>query len=289
MQQPDHVVHDGRHGTVLGLRIPLGHRDGDLLMVAEDDLRHGVAAVVDDGVVQPAKCGSRVERGILDLIRLHQVDDNIRPVLGPGTARCERHPIDRLDVATVAHCCFLPVSGVAPGCAPLRRRSSSRVNVRIRVRSQLASGASVAAAAATSRQVEGFTVLAIITTPPGPRPVRTPTGSSVTALTWASSATMTRTAWLYDATSRADAAAIPPPSANNAPRAGSRSNPATSNPASRRWRAMGRPIRPRPITPTRWIAFDAAFIPWRFLPWGPVAADLARPAWRSSRRPATRQ
>ncbi len=80
--EPDDVVHRRGHRLALGARVAVRHRDGDLLVLAEDHLRHMIAAVVDERIVQAAKRRAGIERDVLDLEGLHHVDDHVRPVLG---------------------------------------------------------------------------------------------------------------------------------------------------------------------------------------------------------------
>src|SRR5689334_9271394 len=49
--------------------------------MAEDHFRLVVAAVVDDRIVNTAKGCARIEGGILDIERLHKINDDIRTVL----------------------------------------------------------------------------------------------------------------------------------------------------------------------------------------------------------------
>jgi hypothetical protein len=79
--QADHVVHDGDHRFVLGLGITVRHGHRNFLVMAEDHFRLVVAAVVDDRIVNAAKGRARIEGGVLDIKRLHQIDDDIGPIL----------------------------------------------------------------------------------------------------------------------------------------------------------------------------------------------------------------
>jgi hypothetical protein len=71
-------------------------RDADLFMVAEDDLRRMVAAVIDQRIVQAAKGRAGIERDILELEGFEQIDDDIRSPLGPGFFHLLRFGHDQL-------------------------------------------------------------------------------------------------------------------------------------------------------------------------------------------------
>ena len=57
------------------------HAYGDLLVLAEDHLRHDVGAIVHERVVQPAVARAGIQRGVRNLELLQQVDDDVRAVL----------------------------------------------------------------------------------------------------------------------------------------------------------------------------------------------------------------
>ena len=54
-----------------------GHSHGDLFVIAKDDFRLIVAAVIDDGVMDTAKRCARVKCGVLDIKSFHQIDNDV--------------------------------------------------------------------------------------------------------------------------------------------------------------------------------------------------------------------
>jgi hypothetical protein len=94
VHEADEVV-DRRDADLPGaLGVAVGQGDGDLLVQAEQQLRVDVAPVVDQGVVQAAERGARVQRHVLRAQGPQQVDHEVAAVLGrPGD-----HPRRPLDV-----------------------------------------------------------------------------------------------------------------------------------------------------------------------------------------------
>ncbi len=90
VQQADHVVDDGRHGPLARLGEPVGHADGDLLVLAQDHLGHDVATVVDERIVQPAIAGARIQRRVRNLELLEQIDHDVRAIPPIGWPRSGR-------------------------------------------------------------------------------------------------------------------------------------------------------------------------------------------------------
>ena len=80
--QPDHIVADGDHRFVFRLGIAVRDRHRNFLVMTEDHFRLVIAAVVDDRIVNTAKGRAGIEGGIFDIERLHQIDHDIRPILG---------------------------------------------------------------------------------------------------------------------------------------------------------------------------------------------------------------
>src|SRR5438067_1758297 len=98
----------GGHGLLAGLGETVRHADGDFLVLAQDHLGHGVAAVVDERVVQAAIARARVQRGVRNLELFEQVDDKIRAAAPRRRRRRDqladssRSRIERDDA--VSHC-----------------------------------------------------------------------------------------------------------------------------------------------------------------------------------------
>ena len=93
VQQPDQIVQDHRHRAAGRPGIAMRDLDRCLLVLTEQHLRL-VAAVVDQGVVQPTKAGAGVHRHEGQLVALQQIDDDVGLVatLGhvkpPSVPRC---------------------------------------------------------------------------------------------------------------------------------------------------------------------------------------------------------
>ena len=83
MLQTDDIMHRGGHRPACGARVAVSQRHGDLFMIAENDLRRMIAAIVDQRIVQAAEGRSRIDRDILDLEGFDRIDDDIRAPLGP--------------------------------------------------------------------------------------------------------------------------------------------------------------------------------------------------------------
>ncbi len=84
--QADHVVQRSDHRPTGGLGVAVRQGDRDLLVAAQDRARALVAAVIDQGIVQPAEARARIEGGILDTQRVQQIDHQVGAVF-----RCPRH------------------------------------------------------------------------------------------------------------------------------------------------------------------------------------------------------
>ena len=80
MLQTDHVVDDGDHRFVLRLGVAMSDGHRDFFVMAEDHFGLVIAAIVDDRIVDPAEGRTGVERGVLDIVRLHHIDDDIGAV-----------------------------------------------------------------------------------------------------------------------------------------------------------------------------------------------------------------
>src|SRR5579859_1885983 len=102
-----------------------------------------------------------------------------------------------------------------------------------------------------ARLVSGSAVDMSMITPPGATPSSTPPGPATTALTAASSVTMTKTTSAPDAASAGDAALRAPSRTRAASRPGVRFQTARSCPAARSRVAISTPIKPNPATATR--------------------------------------
>src|SRR5262245_18146234 len=108
--------------------------------------------------------------------------------------------------------------------------------------------------AASVRAVSGAIVLVSITTRPRAAPVRTPSGPVTTSSTSGPSGRQVTTASAAAATAAGVSAARAPSSTRGSTRARRLPWTTTSWPALSRLRAMGAPMMPRPITPTRMSA-----------------------------------
>src|SRR5271166_4496180 len=104
-------------------------------------------------------------------------------------------------------------------------------------------------------------VLISMCTAPGRRPASVPASPQTTSVTAAASGTIESRTSDRRATSAGESAAWPPASISSGDPL--RRWPITSKPRSIRLRAMGRPILPRPITPTRCIAASSQPCPLR--------------------------
>ena len=80
--QPDQVVQNDQARLAGDLAVALRHVQRHFLGAAQDDLRPGIAGVVDQRVVQPAEARTRRQHHVLEAHRLDQVADHIRAVLG---------------------------------------------------------------------------------------------------------------------------------------------------------------------------------------------------------------
>jgi hypothetical protein len=105
--------------------------------------------------------------------------------------------------------------------------------------------------AAQARAVDGEIVLWSITREPGASPSAAPPAPNSTCSTSASAVTMVISASQCAASAVGESNAAAPSPTSGAMLAGRRACTATGNPARSRFRAIGRPITPRPITPTR--------------------------------------
>jgi hypothetical protein len=94
-------------------------------------------------------------------------------------------------------------------------------------------------------------VLCTATTPPEPRPARTPSDPVSTSSTSASLTTQTHTTSLTAASSAGEEAAFAAVPSNGESEAGRRAHSVTGNPASMIRRAIGPPWLPSPMNPTR--------------------------------------
>ncbi len=82
MLQTDDVMHRRGHRFALGARIAVRQRDGDLFVVAKNNLRSMIAAVIDQRVVQTAKGRAGIDRDVFDLECLQEIDDHVRTPFG---------------------------------------------------------------------------------------------------------------------------------------------------------------------------------------------------------------
>jgi len=82
VHQTDIAVHHSRHWPATGLGVAVSERDGDFLVVAEDEGRIFIAVVVDQAVVQPSEAGARVERRIFHPEPAQHVGDDVAAPFG---------------------------------------------------------------------------------------------------------------------------------------------------------------------------------------------------------------
>ena len=78
MLQADGAMGHDHHRLALDLGVAVCHRHRRLLVAARQELGLGVAAVVDDGLVQTAERGARVGGHILQVERLEDIDHEVR-------------------------------------------------------------------------------------------------------------------------------------------------------------------------------------------------------------------
>ena len=109
--------------------------------------------------------------------------------------------------------------------------------------------------AAIRCMVCGAMVEATATTLPSRAPLSTPRSPNITASTSWSKPTTMMTRSLAAATACGDSAVATPASAACSIASSLTSKPATVKPRRTRWRAIGRPILPSPIRPTRRMSF----------------------------------
>ena len=60
----------------------MGQRDGDLFMIAKNNFRRMIAAVVDQRIVQAPESGAGIDRDVLELECFEHIDDHIGAPLG---------------------------------------------------------------------------------------------------------------------------------------------------------------------------------------------------------------
>ncbi len=109
MHQPDIAVDDRAHRPAGHLGVAVRHRDGVLLVQAEQHLRIAVAEQIDEAVVQAAIGGAGVQRNIGDVeLAQHQRDRVRAPVIAGFVA--ERRPLDRPRAASCVGHAFSPQS-----------------------------------------------------------------------------------------------------------------------------------------------------------------------------------
>ncbi len=77
MLQSHGAVDGDTHGLAGGLRVAVRHRDGRFLVHAGEELRHPVAAVVDEGLVQAAEARAGVGGHVVEAERLDDVDHEV--------------------------------------------------------------------------------------------------------------------------------------------------------------------------------------------------------------------
>ena len=82
--QAHDVVQQGGHQGATGLGIAMRHGHGDFFVTALDQFRHAVAAIIDDGVVETAKAGTRIAGGIGNAAGMEHIDDHIGTILRPS-------------------------------------------------------------------------------------------------------------------------------------------------------------------------------------------------------------
>jgi len=88
--QSDGAMHHHRQRGVSGLGVAMGHGHPDLLVGDSQQLGRGVAAVIDQGLVQPAKTGGRIGGDVFDAQRL----DDVGHVVGAAAVLRHRIRID---------------------------------------------------------------------------------------------------------------------------------------------------------------------------------------------------
>jgi hypothetical protein len=79
--QADNIVQRSDHRPSTGFGVAVCQRDRDFFMTAQHRPRTDVAAVVDQGVVQPPEACTRIERRVFDAKRAQDVDNQVRSVL----------------------------------------------------------------------------------------------------------------------------------------------------------------------------------------------------------------
>jgi hypothetical protein len=80
--QADHAMADHGERLARHLGVALSHVDRDLLMRTGDDLGLGVAAVVDQRLMQAAEARGAVHREVVDVERLEHVDHEVAAARG---------------------------------------------------------------------------------------------------------------------------------------------------------------------------------------------------------------
>src|SRR3990172_8919407 len=91
MLKPHHVMEDGGHGPAAGLGVTMGDGHAYLLVADANNLGQAVLAVINDGVVQAPKAGTRIESSKFNLQGLEKINDEVRPVLRATRGnRCHR-------------------------------------------------------------------------------------------------------------------------------------------------------------------------------------------------------
>ena len=89
VHQPDHVMERRQRRPAGGVGIGLGHGDGGILVGAQDHLGGPVAAVVDEGIVQPPETRAGIEEGVSEAQRMQQIDHRVGAVFGGVAAHRE--------------------------------------------------------------------------------------------------------------------------------------------------------------------------------------------------------
>ena len=89
VHQPDHVMERRQRRPARGVGIGLGHGDGGILVGAQDHLGGPVAAIVDEGIVQPPETRAGVEEDVSEAQRMQQIDHRVGGVLGGVAAHLE--------------------------------------------------------------------------------------------------------------------------------------------------------------------------------------------------------
>ncbi len=75
--QANRAVGHDHHRLAFDLGVTVGHGDRGFLMAAGEPFRAGVAAIVDEGFLKPAKAGAGIGRAILDTERLDHVHHEV--------------------------------------------------------------------------------------------------------------------------------------------------------------------------------------------------------------------